>query len=57
MFKNLSFIVQNKDDEAFFKREFRYNKNFLRVIKGSGIDITYYKFYTKYYILYTCARY
>ena len=44
MFKNLSFIVQNKDDEAFFKREFRYNKNFLRVIKGSGIDITYYKY-------------
>ncbi len=45
MFKNLSFIVQNKDDEAFFKRQFRYKKKFLHVIKGSGIDTTYYKFY------------
>ena len=43
--KNLSFIVQNKDDEAFFKRQFKYKKKFLRIIKGSGIDITYYKYY------------
>ena len=44
MFKNLSFIVQNKDDEAFFKKEFKFKNFFLKVIRGSGIDITYYKY-------------
>ncbi len=44
MFRNLSFIVQNKDDEAFFKSKFKYKNLFLKVIKGSGVDITHYKY-------------
>ena len=44
MFKNLYFVVQNKDDETFFKKQFKSKHNFLKVIRGSGIDITYYKY-------------
>ena len=43
-FKNLFFIVQNKDDNIFFKRVFNLNKNKLRIIRGSGIDINYFKY-------------
>ena len=43
--KNLFFIVQNKDDEILFKTIFSLNKKNLRVIRGSGIDINYFKYY------------
>ncbi len=42
--KSLFFIVQNKDDEVFFKNVFNLNKNNLRIIRGSGIDINYFKY-------------
>ena len=44
-FKNIYFIVQNNDDKSFFKSVFKFNKNNLRVIRGSGIDINYFKFH------------
>ncbi len=43
--KNLFFIVQNKDDEIFFNNIFNLNKTQLRIIRGSGIDINYFKYY------------
>lgn len=46
-FKNLFFIVQNKDDEAFFKNIFKSKKNCIRVIRGSGIDINYFKYFSE----------
>ncbi|GIS17506.1 MAG: hypothetical protein CM15mP118_3850 [Alphaproteobacteria bacterium] len=46
-FKNLFFIVQNKDDENFFKSIFNLKKKNLRVIRGSGIDINYFKYYSE----------
>ena len=46
-FKNLYFIVQNKDDKNFFKSIFKLKKNNLRVIRGSGIDINYFKYYSE----------
>ena len=44
-FKNLFFIVQNKDDELFFKSVFNLKKTNLRIIRGSGIDINYFKYF------------
>ena len=44
-FKNLYFIVQNRDDKNFFRNIFKLKKNNLRVIRGSGIDINYFKYY------------
>ena len=46
-FKNLYFIVQNKDDKIFFKSIFNLKENNLRVIRGSGIDINYFKYYSE----------
>ena len=46
-FKNLYFIVQNKDDKNFFKSIFKLKKIILRVIRGSGIDINYFKYYSE----------
>ena len=46
-FKNLYFIVQNKDDKNFFKSIFKLKKNNLRVIRGSGIDINYFKYHSE----------
>ena len=46
-FKNLYFIVQNKDDKNFFKSIFKLKKKNLRVIRGSGIDINYFKYYSE----------
>ncbi len=46
-FKNLYFIVQNKDDKIFFKNIFKLKKNNLRVIRGSGVDINYFKYHSK----------
>ena len=43
-FKNLYFIVQNRDDEIFFSNIFKLKKTNLRVIRGSGIDINYFKY-------------
>ena len=44
-FKSLFFVVQNKDDEAFFKRTFNLNKTNLSIIRGSGVDINYFKYF------------
>ena len=46
-FKNLYFIVQNRDDKSFFKSTFKFKKNNLRVIRGSGIDINYFKYHSE----------
>jgi len=46
-FKKLYFIVQNKDDKYFFKNIFKLKKTYLRVIRGSGIDIKYFKYYSE----------
>ena len=46
-FKNLYFIVQNKDDKNFFKSIFKLKKNYLRVIRGSGVDINYFKYHSE----------
>ena len=46
-FKNLYFIVQNKDDKNFFKSTFKLKKNNLRVIRGSGIDINYFEYHSE----------
>ncbi len=46
-FKNLYFIVQNKDDKNFFKSIFKLKKDKLRVIRGSGIDINYFKYHSE----------
>ena len=43
-FKNLFFIVQNRDDEFFFKSVFNLKITNLRIIRGSGIDINYFKY-------------
>ena len=45
-FKDLYFIVQNRDDKNFFINIFKLKKNNLRVIRGSGIDINYFKYYS-----------
>ena len=44
-FKVLFFIVQNRDDKAFFKKMFNLNKTMLRIIRGSGVDINYFKYF------------
>ena len=46
-FKNLYFIVQNKDDKNYFKSILKLKKNNLRVIRGSGIDINYFKYHSE----------
>ena len=46
-FKNLFFIVQNKDDEAYFKNILNLNQTNLRIIRGSGVDINYFKYFEK----------
>ena len=46
-FKNLYFIVQNKDDKNFFKSNFKLKKKSLTVIRGSGIDINYFKYHSE----------
>ena len=45
--KSLFFIVQNKDDEAFFKSIFNLDKTNLRIIRGSGVDINYFNYSKK----------
>ena len=44
-FKNLYFIVQNRDDEFFFKKNFKLKNTNLRIIRGSGIDINDFKYH------------
>ena len=44
-FKVLFFIVQNRDDKAYFEKIFNLNKNKLRIIRGSGVDINYFKYF------------
>ena len=46
-FKKLYFIVQNKDDKRLFRNIFKLKKTNLRVIRGSGIDIKYFKYYSE----------
>ena len=46
-FKILFFIVQNKDDETYFKNIFNLRKTYLRIIRGSGVDINYFKYCEK----------
>ena len=38
--------MQNRDDKNFFINIFKLKKNNLRVIRGSGIDINYFKYYS-----------
>ena len=46
-FKKLYFIVQNKDDRNFFRNIFKLKKTNLRIIRGSGVDIKYFKYYSE----------
>ena len=39
--------MQNKDDKNFFKSIFKLKKDKLRVIRGSGIDINYFKYHSE----------
>ncbi len=44
IFKNIFFVVQNKDDENFFKKKINFRYKSLKVIRGSGIDLKDYKY-------------
>ncbi len=46
-FKKLHLIVQNKDDKNFLRNTLKNKKLNIRVIRGSGIDIKYFKYYSE----------
>ena len=41
--KNAKAIVQNKDDHEFFYKNFFFSKDSISIIRGSGIDLNYFK--------------
>ncbi len=42
--KNINIIVQNKDDHNFFLNKLNINKNNIFLIRGSGVNIDYFKY-------------
>jgi glycosyltransferase involved in cell wall biosynthesis len=42
--KNSNVIVQNKDDHIFFLKKLNINKNKIFLIRGSGVNINYFKY-------------
>tara|TARA_E500000178_G_C17002897_1_gene746624 strand:+ start:554 stop:1669 length:1116 start_codon:yes stop_codon:yes gene_type:complete len=42
--KKSTFVVQNKDDQILFTQKFKFKKDMVKLIRGSGVDLDFYKY-------------